>query len=75
MPNPSWPSRHLSLANALDDRPTDLPHLLRRMAQQIDELKLNPMEIGDLVVHSEMREDGPWWSITLYWQASDDASR
>jgi hypothetical protein len=50
--HPSWTSRHLSLANALDDRPDNLPHLLRRMAQHIEELELDPMEIADLVLHS-----------------------
>lgn len=33
------------------------------------------MEIADLVVHSEIREDGLWWSMTLYWSPSDPASK
>lgn len=68
----SWTARHFSLANALDDRPTDLPHLLRRLADHIEALALDPMEIGDLVISSEITEDGPWWSGTFYWSPDDD---
>jgi len=45
------------------------------MAQHIEELELDPMHIADLVLHSEIGEDGPWWSMTLYWSPSESASQ
>ena len=71
MTYPSWSARHFSLANALDDRPDDLPHLLRRMAQHIEDLGLDPMEIRDLVLHSDITEVGPHWSMTFYWSSGE----
>ena len=51
--------RHVSLANPRGgEHETDLPHLLRRMA--------------DLIVESEITENGPWWSATLYWSPDDE---
>ncbi|UDY35835.1 hypothetical protein [Dermatobacter hominis] len=66
-----WTARHFSLANALDDRPTDLPQLLRRLADAIDEQGLTPDEIMDLTISSEITADGPWWSATVYWSPAD----
>lgn len=61
-----------SLANALDDRPADLPHLLRRMADEIDRRGLTPDELLDLTISYDIAADGPWWSATVYWSPSDD---
>ncbi|GAA4973808.1 hypothetical protein [Actinoplanes utahensis] len=63
----SWTSRHFSLTNPRDDGSTDLPRLLRRMADEIEDLDLDPMDILDLTIAQEITEDGPWWSATLYW--------
>jgi hypothetical protein len=38
-----WLCHHFSLANAVDDRPTDLPHLLRRVADEIDARQIKPI--------------------------------
>ncbi|MBT0769100.1 hypothetical protein KIH74_09230 [Kineosporia sp. J2-2] len=65
--NQSWAARHFSLSNPEHDRPADLAYLLRRMADHIDELGVDPMEILDLTVHQEITADGPWWSATLYY--------
>jgi hypothetical protein len=62
-----WTCQHFSLANARDDRPTDLPHLLRRLAEAIEEKGINPEEILDLTLSQEITADGPWWSGTVYW--------
>jgi hypothetical protein len=64
-----WTSRHFSLANALDDRPADLPHLLRRLAAEIEEKGLGPDEVLDVTLSQETTADGPWWSATVYWAA------
>jgi hypothetical protein len=66
-----WTSRHFSLTNPRDDGGTDLPKLLRRMADEIELLDLIPMNILDLTVSQEITEDGPWWSATLYWSPDD----
>lgn len=60
-------SLHFSLANPRNDRPSDRPHLLRRIADDIDARGIDPMEILDLTVSQQITEDGPWWSVTLYW--------
>ena len=59
--------RHFSLANALDDRPTDLPHLLRRVADMIEAEGIGADDLLDVTISHEMRADGPWWSATVYW--------
>jgi hypothetical protein len=69
----SWPARRFSLSNAKEDRPDDLPHLLRRLADHIEALDVAPMEILDLTVSSEMTASGPWWCATVYW-APDEGS-
>lgn len=63
----SWTCQRFSLANAIDDRPNDLPHLLRRVADEMERQQVRPMDVLDLTVSSEMTADGPWWSVTLYW--------
>jgi hypothetical protein len=62
-----WLCHHFSLANAVDDRPTDLPHLLRRVADEIDARQIKPIHVLDLTIASEIEGDGPHWSCTLYW--------
>ena len=62
-----WTSRRFSLTNPRDDGSTDLPKLLRRMADEIERLDLDPMDILDLTIAQEITEDGPWWSASLYW--------
>ncbi len=67
------PCLHVSLTNARHERhETDLPHLLRRVADMIEEAKIQPMEILDLKVDSEITENGPWWSATVYWSPDRD---
>lgn len=63
----SWPSRHFSLSNPREDGASDLPRLLRRLADAMEEAGIGAMEMLDLNVHHEMTEDGPWWSGTVYW--------
>ncbi len=63
----TWSCSHFSLANPVDDRPDDLPHLLRRIADAIEQRGIGPMDILDLTISKEITGDGPWWSVTLYW--------
>ncbi|BEL04529.1 hypothetical protein Q0Z83_027200 [Actinoplanes sichuanensis] len=70
-----WTSRHFSLTNPRDDGNSDLPRLLRRMADEIESRNLEPMDILDLTVSQEITEDGPWWSATIYWSPDEDEPR
>lgn len=68
MSDDSYPSRHFSIANARDgEHETDLPYLLRRVADEIEALGIQPMEILDVTIHQEITENGPWWDATVYW--------
>lgn len=66
-----WPALHFSLGNPRDDGSTDLPRLLRRMADHIEALGLKPMDILDLTISQEITEDGPWWNATVYWSPDE----
>jgi hypothetical protein len=59
--------QHFSLANPVDDGSTDLPKLLRRVAEQIEARGIEAMDILDLTITNEITADGPWWSATIYW--------
>lgn len=63
----SWLSRHFSLANPRSENPTDLPALLRSVADQIEARGINPADILDVTISREATGDGPWWSATVYW--------
>ena len=63
----TWACSHFSLANPVDDRPDDLPQLLRRVADAIEERGIAPMDILDLTISNEVTGEGPWWSVTVYW--------
>jgi hypothetical protein len=67
-----WTSRRFSLANPRDNGLSNLPRLLRRMADEIEKRNLDPMDILDLTVSQEMTADGPWWSATIYWSPDAD---
>jgi hypothetical protein len=63
----AFPSVHFSLANPRDDGATDLPRLLRRLADEIERRGIRPMEVITLTISEEITEEGPWWSGTLVW--------
>ena len=68
-----YPSRHFSVANKRNGKhENDLPHLLRRVAKRIEEMKIQPMDILDVAIHQEMTENGPWWDVTVYWSPDAD---
>jgi hypothetical protein len=41
--------------------------LLRRVANLLVELEIEPEDVLDLTIDSEITERGPWWSATVYW--------
>ena len=63
----SWSCRRFSLANASDDRPGDIAYLLRRVADEIDDRGIDPMDFLNLSLEHEMTAQGPRWSITVFW--------
>lgn len=66
-PSGGFPGRNVSLSNPEHDGATDLPRLLRRVADLIEVEDITPMELLDVVVHHDMTGDGPWWSVTVHW--------
>ncbi len=69
-----WPCRHFSLANPRADGASDLPRLVRRLADEVERLEIDPLGILDVTVSHEMTEDGPWWSAALYWSSDGRTS-
>ena len=59
--------QHFSLSNPEDDGADDLPRLLRRVADVMEEYDILPADILDLTISQETSGDRPWWSVTVYW--------
>jgi hypothetical protein len=63
-----YPSRHVSLSNPAGPTSTDLPLLLRRLADLIEEFGITSDELLDVTISGdEVTEDGSWWNATVYW--------
>jgi hypothetical protein len=62
----AWPIEHFSQANPLGAGQADVPALSRRVADSIE--ALGAVEIQDLMMHTEVTEDGDWNSLTVYFQ-------
>lgn len=60
----AWTAEHFSLANAVGDGQGDVPLLLRRVADALEER--GAAQIQDLVLHHEVNEFGNWPSVTVY---------
>jgi hypothetical protein len=60
----SWTIRHFSQANAKGSGQSDVPALLRRVADSIE--ALGRIEVQDITLGTEITEDGPWHSLTVY---------
>lgn len=66
----SWSIRHFSQANPEGPEHGDVPRLLRLVADSIEEL--GEVEVQDVTFHTEINEDGPWHSMTVYFHRPDD---
>lgn len=64
-PSSGWSAQHFSQSNPAGTGQDDVPALLRRVADTIEEL--GEVEILDLVMHIEVTEHGNWPSITTYY--------
>lgn len=60
-----YSARHFSQANPTGPGQGDVPALLRRVADTLE--TLGPVEVLDVVHHSEVTADGDWPSFTVYY--------
>jgi hypothetical protein len=60
----NWTAEHFSQANPAGPGQHDLPSLLRRVAESVE--AIGPIEVQDLILHTEVTENGPWYSLTVY---------
>lgn len=67
MTEPDWTCRHFSLGNADGPDKSNLPLLLRRVADEMESRDILPIDLLDITLSSEMTAEGPWWSVTVYW--------
>ena len=70
--NRVWTAQHFSQGNPAGPRQGDVPSLLRRVARTLE--KLGPLEVRDLVLHTEVTAEGPWHSLTIYYDRLDATS-
>jgi hypothetical protein len=61
-----WTAYHFSQANPDSEGKGDVPALLRRVADTIEEL--GEVQVSDLVMHSEVTAEGIWPSLTVYYE-------
>ena len=60
----TWTIRHFSQANPKGQGQSDVPALLRRVAETVE--SLGSIEVQDMTFAIEFTEDGPWPSLTVY---------
>lgn len=66
----SFPSRHFSQSNPAGPGQDDVPALLRRVADSIEEL--GQVWVQDLVLHNEVSADGDCYSVTVYFHEASE---
>jgi hypothetical protein len=57
-------AEHFSQANPVGPGQDDMPSLLRRVAETVE--AIGPVGVQDLILHTEVTENGPWYSLTVY---------
>jgi hypothetical protein len=63
-------AEHFSQANPAGPGQDDIPSLLRRVAESVE--AIGPVGVQDLILHTEVTEHGPWYSLTVYFQRLTD---
>jgi len=63
-----WTTEHFSQSNPIGPGQNDVPSLLRRVAESLE--KIGPIDVQDLILHTEVTADGPWHSLTVYFGRS-----
>ena len=59
-----WTAEHFSQGNPAGRSQSDVPSLLRRVAATLEEI--GPVEVQDLILHTEVTAGGPHHSLTVY---------
>ena len=63
-----YPARHFSFGNPEGPTSSDLPLLLRRLADQIEADGIKSEDVLDVTITgAEVTEHGSWWRATVYW--------
>ena len=62
--NKRWTAEHFSQANPAGPEQGNIPALLRRVAETVE--GIGPINVQDLILHTEVTDDGPWHSLTVY---------
>jgi hypothetical protein len=70
--DPRWTVKNFSQANPKRPGQDEVPALLRRFAESLDEL--GAIEVRNPVLHTETTADGPWHSITVSYRRAADGS-
>ncbi|MEH0824674.1 MULTISPECIES: hypothetical protein [unclassified Micromonospora] len=63
--------RYFAQANPVGPGQDDVPALLRRVADTIEQL--GPVWIQDMTFENEINEHGDWYSLTVYFQEESTA--
>jgi len=66
--NQSWTIEHFSQSNPKGVGQADVPGLLRRVADTVE--SLGEIDVQDVMMHTEVTEDGDWHSLTVYFHRS-----
>ncbi|MER7836647.1 hypothetical protein ABTY98_12200 [Streptomyces sp. NPDC096040] len=66
----SWTIKHFCQANPEGTGQADVPALLRRVADTIE--NLGPVKVQDLVMHTEITADEDRPSLTVYYYDAED---
>jgi hypothetical protein len=67
-----WTCRTFGLSNAVDDGKTDLPKLLRRLADEIERQGIASGDVLDVTLSYEITGEGLEWAAHVYWSPSED---
>ncbi len=59
-----WTASHFALGNPAGPGQDDVPRLLRRLADALEDY--GRIEVHDLVLHNEVTAEGEWPSVTVY---------
>ncbi len=69
--NRSWTINCFSQANPAGEGQQDIPALLRRVATTVEQF--HGIEVQDISFQMEITENGPWPSLTVYFQKLEEA--
>jgi hypothetical protein len=65
-----WPMEHFSQGNPYGPGMDDVPALLRRVADTIEDL--GAVSVSDLVMHTEITGEGYWPSLIVYFSRNPE---